>query len=87
MREKWEKDLACLVVCPRCGEKLLSKAQRILSVYDHEPICMACKSKEQKQPDYQETSKKLIEQWMSESEAHYGDLAGYFYHHFNPFSC
>ena len=87
MREKWEKDLACLVVCPRCGEKLLSKAQRILSVYDHEPICMACKSKEQKQTDYQETSKKLIEQWMSESEVHYGDLAGYFYHHFNPFNC
>ena len=87
MRDEWKKDLACLVVCPRCSEKMTSRAQRILSVYDHEPICMMCKEKEEKQPDYEETSKRMIEQWMSESEVRYGDLAGYFYYHFNPFTC
>jgi hypothetical protein len=48
---------------------------------------MTCKGKEEKQPDYEETSKRMIEQWMSESEVRYGDLAGYFYYHFNPFTC
>ncbi len=87
MREKWEKDLACLVVCPRCGGKLEANAHRILSIYNHEPICMACKEKEEQRPDYEELSKNLIEQWLSDAEVHYGDLAGYFYHHFNPFKC
>ena len=87
MREQWEKDLACLIVCPRCSQKLDASEQRILSVYDHEPICMQCKKEEELRPDYSERSKNMIEQWMSESEVTYGDTAGYCYHHFNPFKC
>ena len=85
MREQWEKDLACLIVCPRCSQNLENSEERILSVYDHEPICMRCK-KELK-PDYPDRSKEMIEQWMTESEITYGDIAGYCYHHFNPFKC
>lgn len=87
MREQWEKDLACLVVCPRCGRRMEAGDERILSVYDHEPICMLCKKEEEQRPDYPERSKQMIEQWMSESEINYGDLAGFCYHHFNAFKC
>ena len=87
MREQWEKDLACLVVCPRCARRMDGSDERILSVYDHEPICMLCKQKEELLPDYSERSKQMIEQWMSESEINYGDLAGFCYHHFNAFKC
>ena len=87
MREQWEKQLACLIVCPRCAGRLETSDDRILSVYDHEPICMSCKKEEEKRPDYPERSKQMIEQWMSESEINYGDLAGFCYHHFNVFKC
>lgn len=87
MREQWEKDLACLITCPRCNAKLEAGEERILSVYDHEPICMRCKKEEEQRPDYSRHSKQMIEQWMSESEVNYGDMAGYCYHHFNPFKC
>ncbi len=87
MREQWEKDLACLIVCPRCSQRLENSAERILSIYDHEPICMHCKKEEELRSDYTERSKQMIEQWMSESELNYGDVAGYCYHHFNPFKC
>lgn len=87
MREHWEKDLACLIVCPRCARRLDTSDARILSIYDHDPICMRCKKEEEVRPDYPERSKQMIEQWMSESELNYGDLAGYCYHHFNAFKC
>ena len=76
-----------MIVCTRCSRKLESSEDRILSVYDHDPICMGCKKEEELREDYSEHSKKIIEQWMLESELNYGDLAGYCYHHFNPFKC
>ena len=76
-----------MIVCPRCSRNLESNEDRILSVYDHSPICMDCKKEEELREDYSEHSKQIIEQWMSESELNYGDLAGYCYHHFNPFKC
>jgi len=87
MREKWEKQLACLIECPRCNGTLEAKDERILSIYDHQPICMVCKREEEQGADYESRSKQMIEQWISETETHYGDLAGFCYHHFNPFKC
>ena len=43
MEEKWEKQLACAEVCQRCSATLGKKDKRLLSVYDHQPICMDCK--------------------------------------------
>lgn len=38
--------------CDRCGGNL--KGGRIMSAYNTECLCMACKEKETKQPDYHE---------------------------------
>ena len=85
--DQWEEKLSCAVACQRCDAALKATDKRILSVYDHEPICMPCKKEEEQRPDYPERSKQIIEQWMSESEINYGDLAGFCYHHFNAFKC
>jgi hypothetical protein len=67
MEKNWEKELSCASQCKRCGEPLEEKAKRILSVYDHQPICMACKNEEEKQPDYGDTSKQMIVKCMEET--------------------
>jgi hypothetical protein len=54
MEESWEKQLACAELCPRCNTPLGKKDKRLLSVYDHQPICMDCKSAEEKRPDYED---------------------------------
>jgi len=46
MTESWDKKLSCATQCDRCHQKLGQKDQRILSVYDHQPICMICKKTE-----------------------------------------
>ena len=46
MSESWKEKLSCATQCHRCNTKLGQKDQRILSVYDHEPICMPCKRAE-----------------------------------------
>lgn len=83
----WEKELACAVECSRCNRSLAPQDQRILSVYDHQPICMACKQVEEKQADYDEVSKKMIGQCLIDTEMAYSDPGGYCYHHFYPFTC
>jgi hypothetical protein len=60
---------------------------RILSVLDHEAICMACKDQEEKQADYEEMSKQMIGQCLIDTEMQWGDPQGYCYHHFYPFTC
>ena len=87
MEQNWEKELSCASECKRCGGPIEDKAQRILSVYDHQPICMACKSEEEKRPDYDDTSKQMIAQCMEETNKPYGDPASYCFHHFCPFKC
>jgi len=87
MTQSWDKKLACATQCVRCNQKLDPKEQRILSVYDHEAICMSCKKIEEKRPDYQEVSKEAIGQCLADSEIAYGDPGGYCFHHFYPFTC
>ena len=87
MQDTWEKNLACAIGCARCSKSLKSDDDRILSVYDHEPICMSCKKAEEERSDYQEQSKEMIGSLMAETEALWGDPGGYAYFHFYPFKC
>lgn len=87
MKDPWEKDLSCATTCRRCDRRLVASDLRILSVYDHRPICMPCKAAEEKRSDYAEVSKHMIGTCMIESEVIYGDPGGYCFHHFYPFSC
>jgi hypothetical protein len=87
MPDAWEEKLSCAIFCKRCDRKLAPSDERILSVYDHEPICMPCKRKEELRIDYPEVSKECIGQCMADTEVLYGDPKGYCYHHFYPFKC
>lgn len=87
MADQWEEALSCAIACTRCSQKLDSNSERILSVYDHQPICLACKKEEESRPDYEAVSKSMIGQCMAETEALYGDPGGYCYFHFYPFKC
>jgi hypothetical protein len=87
MADSWDKQLACATQCRRCDRKLERMDQRILSVYDHAPICMACKRDEEKRPDYEQVSKEAIGQCLIDTELAYGDPGGYCFYHFYPFTC
>jgi len=87
MKDNWEERVSCATECPRCGKELDPKDQRILSVYDDQAICMECKKKEEKRPDYDEVSKRMIGQCMADVEQQLGDPAGYCYHHFYSYKC
>jgi hypothetical protein len=87
MKDQWESNLACAIVCPRCEGPLAADEHRILSVFDHQPICMNCKKEEEGKPDYPEVSQNMIGTCMSETEMQYSDPGGYCYYHFYPFSC
>jgi hypothetical protein len=87
MKDRWENELACAVACHRCNTKLNADDQRILSVFDHQPICLTCKREEEKQSDYADVSKNMIGTCMMETEVMYGDPGGYCFYHFYPFTC
>jgi len=87
MAQTWEKALACAVSCAACNKALGQDEKRILSVYDHQAICMACKEKEQARPDYEEASRNMIGQCMIDTEMAQGDPGGYCFYHFYPFTC
>jgi hypothetical protein len=87
MDEHWEKKLSCASNCQRCGESLGPKDQRILSVYDHQPICRSCKQAEETRPDYPDQSKQMIAECFAVTGRPYGETAGYCFHHFLPFKC
>ncbi len=56
--------------------------------FDHQPICMECKKKEELKEGYPEASQALIGQCMADSELTYGvDPEAFCYHHFYPFTC
>ena len=87
MKDTWEDILSCAVACDRCGTALAPDTPRILSIRDHQAICMECKRKEEAEGGYADASKEMIGQCMLESEAMYGDPGGYCYHHFYPYTC
>ena len=87
MSDAWAEKLSCAIQCRRFSQKLAPNDQRILSVIDHEAICMDCKRQEEKRDDYEEISKKTIGQCMIDTEMQWGDPQGYCYHHFYPFTC
>ncbi len=87
MNDPWKEKIMCLIQCPRCGSALKAEDERILSVYDHEPICMKCKGEEEKRPDYAEVSKQMVGQCMIDSELALSDPGGYCYHHFYAYKC
>ncbi|RJQ67969.1 MAG: hypothetical protein C4519_23700 [Desulfobacteraceae bacterium] len=85
--DKWEEKLSCAPACHRCSSPLNPQDPRILSVYDHEPMCLACKKSEEQRPDYQAVSRQMIGACMAETEIMYSDPGGYCFHHFYPFTC
>jgi len=88
MQQPWQEKIMCMIQCPRCGISMKGDDERILSVYDHEPICMKCKREEEKRPDYEEVSKNMIGTCMIDTEMAYSmDQTGYCYHHFNSYKC
>ena len=87
MKDAWEERVSCATVCAACGETLGRKDQRILSVYDHQVICLDCKKKEEEKPDYQDVSKAMIGACMADTEIQYSDPGGYCFHHFYPYTC
>ena len=68
-------------------KEMKSQDLRILSSYDHEPICMDCKKEEEKRPDYEEVSKKVIGSCMADTELEQSDPGGFCFSHFYPFKC
>jgi hypothetical protein len=87
MESHWEKELSCASECGQCGKSLGRKDRRILSVYDHHPICMACKQVEETRADYPDQSKQTVAECIATTGKPYGDTASYCFHHFLPFSC
>jgi hypothetical protein len=87
MAVEWEKKLACITECSRCKKSLDHKDQRILSVYDHEAICMQCKTGEEQRADYKETPKTMVRECMVDVELMRSDPGGYCFHHFYPYTC
>jgi len=87
MKDNWKEEIICSTQCSRCNEAIGENEERILSVYDHSPICMKCKKKEENASDYEEFSKRMIGQCMIDSELRMEDPADYCYHHFYPYSC
>ena len=85
--DPWEKKLACALNCRGCNMALKPNDQRILSVYDHEPICLGCKKKEEQRADYESVARQTIGTCMAESEHLYSDPGGFCLHHFYPFTC
>jgi hypothetical protein len=85
--DKWEEKLSCALACHRCNTSLAPEDKRILSVYDHEPLCVSCKKEEEQRPDYEVVSRQMIGTCMAETEIMYNDPGGYCYHHFYPLAC
>ncbi|MFO8085763.1 MAG: hypothetical protein R6U27_15755 [Desulfobacterales bacterium] len=87
MKDTWENAISCAIKCSRCEKKLSADDKRILSVVDHQPICMKCKQEEENRPDYEEISKNVIGRCLIETEQMYGDPGGYCFYHFYPYTC
>ena len=69
MTQSWKEKLSCATACHRCSQALAGRDRRILSVYDHEPICLDCKAAEERRPDYESVSKEAVGQCLADTEA------------------
>ncbi len=87
MKDNWQERISCAIECPKCVKKLNPDDNRILSVYDHQAICLDCKKEEEQRSDYEQQSKSTIGGCMAETELLYGDPEGYCYYHFYPYTC
>ena len=87
MTETWDEKLSCATQCDHCHQKLGQKDQRILSVYDHLPICMTCKKAEEKRPDHEAVLREMVGQCLIDTEIAYGDPGGFCFYHFYPYTC
>jgi hypothetical protein len=87
MADEWAEQLTCATECTRCDKKMGADDQRILSIYDHQTICIDCKNEEEQRPDYEEVAKQMIGQCLIDTEMKWGDPQGYCYHHFYPYTC
>ena len=87
MAKPWQEELICAIACGRCGRSLAEADLRILSVYDHQAICLTCKRLEEERPDFQTVSMEVAEQCLIHAESGAGDPKGYCYHHFYPYRC
>ena len=87
MHSRWESELRCAAHCHHCQMSLSPKDQRILSVYDHQPICVSCKQTEEQKSDYDQVSKAMIAQCLEDTQRPYGDPGSYCFHHFCPYKC
>lgn len=87
MKVSWEEKISCATECSKCEKKLGQKDKRILSVYNHQPICMDCKNKEEERHDYAKVSKEMINQCLVDTEQQWADPENYCFYHFYPFSC
>ncbi|SEM61561.1 hypothetical protein SAMN04489760_1273 [Syntrophus gentianae] len=87
MNDPCKEKIMCLSHCPRCDRPLKVKDERILSVYDHEPICMRCKSEEEKRHDYGEILQKMFWHCMINVQMAQGDPGRYYYNHFYTYKC
>jgi len=85
MKDKWEEIIDCATMCSRCNTTLGLDVPRILSVYDHQAVCMECKRKEEERPDYETVSKRMIGECIADVDQQWGDREGYCYHHFYPY--
>ena len=83
----WEKALACAADCSGCGRPMAGRDGRVLSVYTHQPICLACKLAEEQRADYSDVAKQMVRACLEITGRPYGDPAGYCFHHFCPFRC
>jgi hypothetical protein len=87
MESKWKKSIVCATSCARCNGALSKEDKRILSAYDHAPICLSCKKEEEARPDYEKTAREMVGACMADTELLYGDPGGYCFYHFYPFTC
>jgi hypothetical protein len=87
LMDQWKEMLSCATACHRCSASLKPTDKRILSVFDHQPICLSCKQEEEKREDYETVSREVIGTCMAETEVLYSDPGGYCLHHFYPFTC
>lgn len=59
--------------CDRCGRNLTGG--RIMSMYNEDCLCMACKDAETKRPDYRETARRDVLQYLYKNGVSTGSVA------------
>ncbi|MGD0022967.1 MAG: hypothetical protein ABSC54_11810 [Smithellaceae bacterium] len=87
MKDDWKQKIMCAIECFRCHKSLSLRDERILSCYDHEAICMDCKRREEKLPDYKAISGEILAQCSVEVELTQSDPGSYCHSHFYPYKC